>query len=50
MPALPLSFVRRTSDMSRSVAAVFSLSPGEKIFGCGESFTRLNKRGQRVML
>ena len=32
------------------MAAVFSLSPGEKLFGCGESFTRLDKRGQRVIL
>ena len=47
---LPFSFIRRTSDYSRSIAAVFSLSPGEKIFGCGESFTRLDKRGQKVVL
>jgi alpha-D-xyloside xylohydrolase len=26
------------------------LSPGEKIFGCGESFTALDKRGQKVVL
>jgi len=50
VPALPFSFVRRSSDYSRSVAAVFSLSPGEKIFGTGESFTRLDKRGQKVVL
>ena len=50
MPALPFSFVRRSSDYSRSVAAVFSLSPGEKLFGSGESFTRLDKRGQKVVL
>jgi alpha-D-xyloside xylohydrolase len=49
-PILPFSFVRRAADYSRSVAAVFSLSPGEKIFGCGESFTRLDKRGQKVVL
>ncbi|HEY8151023.1 MAG TPA: alpha-xylosidase, partial [Vicinamibacteria bacterium] len=50
VPALPFSFIRRSSDFSRSVAAVFSLSPGEKLFGVGESFTRLDKRGQRVIL
>ena len=50
VPALPFSFIRRSSDYSRSVAAVFSLTPGEKLFGCGESFTRLDKRGQRVVL
>ena len=47
---LPFSFVRRATDLGRSVAAAFSLSPDEKIFGCGESFTRLNKRGQKVVL
>jgi alpha-D-xyloside xylohydrolase len=49
-PLLPFSFVRRASDYSTSMAAVFSLSPEEKIFGCGESFTELNKRGQKVVL
>jgi alpha-D-xyloside xylohydrolase len=49
-PVLPFSFVRRAADYSRSMAAVFSLSPGEKIFGCGESFTEFNKRGQKVVL
>ncbi|HUK89170.1 MAG TPA: TIM-barrel domain-containing protein [Blastocatellia bacterium] len=47
---LPFCFVRRATDLGRSVAAAFSLSPDEKIFGCGESFTRLNKRGQKVAL
>jgi alpha-D-xyloside xylohydrolase len=47
---LPFCFVRRITDLGRSVAAVFSLSPDEKIFGCGESFTRLDKRGQKVVL
>jgi alpha-D-xyloside xylohydrolase len=47
---LPFSFVRRATDLGRSVAATFSLSPDEKIFGCGESFTRLNKRGQKIVL
>jgi alpha-D-xyloside xylohydrolase len=50
VPALPFAYVRRSSDFSRSVAAVFSLSAGEKLFGTGESFTRLDKRGQRVVL
>jgi len=49
-PVLPFSFIRRPSDYSRSVGAVFSLSPGEMIFGCGESFTRLDKRGQKMVL
>jgi len=49
-PILPFSFVRRASDYSTSMSAVFSLSPDEKIFGCGESFTELDKRGQKVVL
>lgn len=49
-PALPFSYVRRASDYSRSMAAVMSLSPEEKIFGFGESFTQFNKRGQKVVL
>ena len=49
-PILPFSFVRRTADYSRSFNAAFTLSPGEKIFGCGESFTGLDKRGQKVVL
>ncbi|MGD0382970.1 MAG: alpha-xylosidase [Thermoguttaceae bacterium] len=49
-PILPFAFVRRSKDYSRSVAAAFTLSPGEKIFGCGESFTGLDKRGQKVVL
>ena len=49
-PILPFSFVRRAADYSRSVDAAFTLSPGEKIFGCGESFTGLDKRGQKVVL
>src|SRR5207248_678031 len=47
---MPFAFVRRSSDYSRSFSAVFSLSPDEKLFGCGESFTRMDKRGQKVVL
>ncbi|MGA2118599.1 MAG: TIM-barrel domain-containing protein [Bryobacteraceae bacterium] len=49
-PVLPFAFIRRTSDYSQSVAAVFTLAPAEKLFGCGESFTRLDKRGQKMVL
>ena len=49
-PVTPFSFVRRAEDYSRSMGAVFSMSPEEKIFGCGESFTQFNKRGQKVVL
>jgi len=46
----PFSFVRNASNLHRHVAASFSLHPGEKLFGGGESFTRLDKRGQRMVL
>src|SRR5215212_806137 len=46
----PLSFVRNASNLHRNFAASFTLSPDEKLFGGGESFTRLNKRGQKLML
>jgi len=47
---MPFCYVRRAADYSRSIGAVFTLSPDEKIFGCGESFTKLNKYGQKVNL
>jgi alpha-D-xyloside xylohydrolase len=47
---LPFSFVRRAEDLSQSIAAAFSLQAGEMLFGCGESFTAPNKRGQSVSL
>lgn len=47
---LPFLFLRRARDYSRSVAASFTISYDEKFYGCGESFTRLNKRGQKVNL
>ncbi len=49
-PVLPFSFIRRSSDYSRSVSAAFTLEPGEKLFGGGESFTKLDKRGQKLVL
>ncbi|MDX1640621.1 MAG: glycoside hydrolase family 31 protein [Balneolaceae bacterium] len=49
-PVLPFSYVRRASDYSRSMAAVMSLQPGEKIYGFGESFTQFDKRGEKVVL
>lgn len=49
-PVLPFAFVRKANDYSRQFNACFRLSPDEKIFGCGESFTRLDKRGQKLVL
>ncbi len=48
--SVPFSFIRRARDVGRQFAASFRLAPDEKIFGCGESFTRLDKRGQKVVL
>ncbi len=45
---IPFSFIRRGSDLAHRTAATFELAHDEKIFGCGESFTRLNKRGQKI--
>src|SRR5215208_5653562 len=47
---IPFSFVRRSADLSRRIADTFELQHDENIFGCGESFTRFNKRGQRALL
>ncbi|HLP04177.1 MAG TPA: TIM-barrel domain-containing protein [Paludibacter sp.] len=47
---LPFNFIKKGLNNSREINPVFSLSPNEKIFGCGESFTRLDKRGQKVNL
>ncbi len=47
---LPFCFIKRGVDNSRSIAPMLSLMPGEKIFGCGESFTSLNKVGQKINL
>jgi alpha-D-xyloside xylohydrolase len=47
---VPFSFVRRSDDLARRIAATFELQHDEKIFGCGESFTRFDKRGQRVLV
>lgn len=46
----PFSFIKRGADNSRSINPVFSLMPGERIYGCGESATALNKAGQKLNL
>jgi alpha-D-xyloside xylohydrolase len=45
---IPFSFIRRGYDLARRTAATFQLAHDEMIFGTGESFTRLNKRGQKI--
>ena len=49
-PMPPFSYIRRANDYSRSFGAAFSLSHDEKIFGCGETYTNFNKRGQKLNL
>jgi alpha-D-xyloside xylohydrolase len=48
----PLSccFIRKTGTGEQSFAFSFTLAGNERLYGCGESFTSLNKRGQRVLL
>lgn len=46
----PFSFIKRGSDNSRSINPVWSLAPGERIYGFGESATPLNKVGQQLNL
>jgi alpha-D-xyloside xylohydrolase len=48
-PYIPFSFVRRARDAGRSIAAVWEMAHDEKVYGFGESFTRLDKRGQRIV-
>lgn len=47
---LPFNFIKKGADNSREINPVFSLSANEKIYGCGESFTKLDKRGQKLNL
>ena len=47
---LPFNFIKRGSDNSRSINPVLMLSPNERIYGCVESFTSLNKVGQKVQI
>jgi alpha-D-xyloside xylohydrolase len=47
---MPTSFVRNSSDLKRFMALSLSLSPGEAIIGGGESFSGMNKRGQKLKL
>lgn len=46
----PFGAVERIRDMRSHLAASFKLFPDEKLFGCGESFTALDKRGQKLVL
>lgn len=45
-----LSYLRKSTDLSKNFAFSTKNQYDEKFYGCGESFTRLNKRGQRINL
>jgi alpha-D-xyloside xylohydrolase len=47
---LPCCFIQKAGSGERRFAFSYTLKEDEKFYGCGESFTRLNKRGQRVIL
>lgn len=47
---LPFSYVHSAENMSKYSAASFMISPGEHFYGCGESFTKLDKTGQKIVL
>ncbi|WP_156285780.1 glycoside hydrolase family 31 protein [Oceanivirga salmonicida] len=47
---IPFSYIRDNKTLKRKMVASFNLNYDEKIFGLGESFTRLNKRGQKLNL
>ncbi|WP_312444399.1 glycoside hydrolase family 31 protein [Lacrimispora sp.] len=47
---IPLSFVQSYTTRSKQSAISFSLMPDEHFYGSGESFTRLDKTGQRLTL
>ncbi len=49
-PLMPFGWVRRISDYARHFSAAFNLHPGEKIYGYGEFYTELNRRGQKLHL
>ncbi|NRF92878.1 alpha-xylosidase [Paenibacillus frigoriresistens] len=47
---MPTSIARNSSDLKRNMALSLSLSHGEALVGGGESFSSMNKRGQKLKL
>lgn len=47
---MPFSYVRSSTDMHKYPAVSLSIHPGEHFYGCGESFTSLDKLGQKLIL
>ena len=50
VPTHPFQFIRRASDNRRSINPVFALHANERIVGCGESSSSINKIGQKLNL
>lgn len=47
---LPFSYVKTPIDMRKYIATSFLIHPDEHFYGAGESFTKLDKIGQKVVL
>lgn len=47
---MPCSYVRSCEDMHKYPAITMQIHPGEHFYGCGESFTKLDKLGQKLVL
>lgn len=47
---MPFSYVRSCDDMRKYTAVSLQIHPGEHFYGGGESFTRLDKLGQKLTL
>lgn len=45
---VPTSIVRKADDLRRMLSITLSMEPGERFVGCGESFTKVDKRGQKL--
>lgn len=47
---IPFSYVRTAGNMNKYAAVTFRISPDEHFYGTGESFTKLVKTGQKIVL
>ncbi len=47
---MPFSYVRSSEDMHKYPAVSLAIHPSEHFYGCGESFTALDKLGQKIAL
>lgn len=47
---MPFSYVHSAKDMHKYPAVSLEIHPAEHFYGCGESFTKLDKYGQKISL